>query len=370
MDEIIKRIDRIFSGISSENDPEALFIFNTSMADKNFLYVSGLQEGVFENCGAIIERDGKRLLLTTSLEEEMISAVKMYDDILVYRDEREREITFKKFLSSYKSIGICYDQTPFSFYSHLSRLLHEAEFVDVSDAFREARMIKSQDEISCIEKACKIATDTLEEVPALLKEGITELDLAAEIDYLLTKKGASGPAFKTIVSFAANTSKPHYRGGSTTLRAGNPVLVDFGAEYMGYNSDITHVYLTGSPEKKLIDLFSTINEAKEMATSSIKDGVVAKELGDRVKEYIDSHDQYKGRFIHSLGHSIGLDVHDDSYPIKSFDGKFVENMVLTVEPGIYLPGLYGVRLEDDIVVKKDLCIILTSRKAECTAYEI
>jgi Xaa-Pro dipeptidase len=370
MDEVRRRIDRIFKMVLSENGPEALFIFNTGISDKNFLYVTGLAEGVFENCGVLIERDGKGVILASALEEELLGAVQSYDDIKVYRDERERVQTFKTLLGSYRKIGICYDKTPYSFYSRLSRLLDKIEFIDVSDAFRDARMIKSRQEIMLIEKACEIATGVLEEIPSILKEGITELDLAAEIDYLLKKKGASGPSFKTIVSFAVNTSKPHYRGYSTPLRAGDHILVDFGAEYMGYNSDITHVFFTGNPKRELVDLYNTVQKAKEIATSSIKQGEAAKETEERVKDYIDSNEQYRGRFIHSLGHSIGLDVHDDSYPIKSFEGKFLENMVLTVEPGIYLAGLYGIRLEDDIVVKRDCCIILTSRKEEFATYEI
>lgn len=370
MEHIKNRINTIYKRASAINNPEAMFIFNRNSMDKNFLYVTGLSKGVFENCGVLFEESGKMYLFTTTLEEEMSRTVEKYADLIVYKDEHERSSQLKKILSGYKEIGICYETISYLFYSRLQKLLNGTKLVDVTEAFKMARMVKSQDEIESIRRACSIASDVACSIPAVLKRGITELELGAEIDYLVRKKGAHSAAFKTIVAFAENTSKPHYSGDSIPLREGDVVLVDFGAEYMGYTSDITQTYLTGKPDKDLLDLYSTVYEAQKLAIELIREGIKVEYVEDRVKKYIDNHERYRGRFIHGLGHSLGLDVHDDSYPIYCFNGKFAENMVLTVEPGIYLPGLYGVRLEDDIVVKKAGCEVLTAREKELITYEI
>ena len=381
-EDIKKRVKSVFEGISCARNlegtkktdgsdiPEAVFIFNRNGIDKNYLYLTGLSGGVFENCGVVAESGGKLVLVTTALEEELSSGAVGYDDIIVYRTEEEREKAMKRLFSSYRRVGVAYDRIPHSFYHEMKALSEKTEWVDISGAFRLTRMLKSPDEIERIERACEIADRAAGLIPSMLKEGIKEIDLGAEIDYRVKKLGASGPAFDTIVAFGENTSKPHYRGGAVPLRPGDPVLVDFGAEYEGYNSDITRVFFTGKPKAELVDLYSVVSEAKEIAISLIKEGESARTVEDKVKMKIDSFDRYRGRFIHSLGHSLGLDVHDDSYPFKSHDGKFCENMVLTVEPGVYLPGLYGVRLEDDIVVKKEGCTLLTSPVKEPKTYEI
>jgi len=381
-EDIKKRVKSVFEGISytrglegtkktdGPDIPEAVFIFNRNGIDKNYLYFTGLSGGVFENCGVVAESGGKVVIITTALEEELSIGAVGYDDIIVYRDEEEREKAMKRLFSSYKRVGVAYDRIPHSFYRDMKAISEKTEWVDISGAIRLTRMLKSPDEIERIERACEIADRAADLIPSMLKEGITEIDLGTEIDYRVKRLGASGPAFDTIVAFGENTSKPHYRGTAVPLRPGDPVLVDFGAEYEGYNSDITRVFFTGKPEAELVDLYSVVSEAKELAISLIKEGESARTVEDKVKMKIDSFDRYRGRFIHSLGHSLGLDVHDDSYPFKSHGGKFCENMVLTVEPGVYLPGFYGVRLEDDIVVKKEGCTLLTSPVKEPKTYEI
>lgn len=386
--DIAERVKRVFEKAASndeQNGPktalssskpvqsdvvDALFIFNSNGIDKNYLYLTGLPGGVFENCGVVVENGGKLLLISTALEEELSLGAAAYDELIVYRDEEERDRTLKRLLSSYRRVGVAFDRIPHSFFCRLREFAEKTQYVDASRAFRLARMVKSADEIERIGHACGIADRVAGLIPSMLKEGMMESDLGAEIDYRIKKEGGRGPSFDTIVAFGENTSKPHYGGGSVRLRPGDHILVDFGAEYEGYHSDITRIFFTGTPEEELASLYGTVREAKELGVSLIKDGVDAQSVEERVKERIESHDRYRGRFIHSLGHSLGLDVHDDSYPFKSYGGKFCENMVLTVEPGVYLPGLHGVRLEDDVVVTKEGCKPLTSPVKEPEYYEI
>jgi Xaa-Pro dipeptidase len=367
---IEQRVKRIFAHLDGKGKPEAILIYNRDRIDKNFLYLTGMNGGVFENCGVLCERDGRTYIFTTTLEEEILRGIKERTEIVVYKNEQERNDKLKKVLSQYRCLGLVFETISHSFYLNLAELLNSIELVDASKAFKMARMIKSPDEINNIREACRIASRIADEFPSYLKKGITELELAAEVDYRMRLYGAQGAAFATIVAFAENSSKPHYIGGSVPLRRGNVILLDFGAEYKGYVSDITRTYFTGKPDKEMENCYNTVLQAQKIALDLIGDGIGIEKVENEVKNFIDSHQKFKGRFIHGLGHSIGLTVHDNSFPGSDFNKTFQENMVLTVEPGIYLPGLYGIRIEDDILVQKNSCSILTTALKEPRVYEI
>ncbi len=367
---ILERIQKVFGNVNSDHLPEAILLLNEGFRGTNFNYITGMSQGVFENCGVLFDRGGKIRIFTTSLEEEILRGIGAYADFVVYRNREQRKDRLKEVLQGYPTVGICYESVPHSLYLALKEMAQGAELIDVSRAFQAARMIKLPDEIERIRKACSIVSGIADEIPGVLKEGVTELDLAAEIDYRVVKMGAERTAFKTIVSFGKNTSKPHYEGGAVPLKEGDVVLVDFGALCGGYASDITRTYLTGKPETEVRGLYATVLESQQIALGRIGSGVRIEDVEEEVKRYIDSHEHYRGRFIHSLGHSLGLDVHDSTYPSEDFDRRFAENMVLTVEPGIYIPGFYGVRIEDDILVERSSCSLLTTARKELRSYEI
>jgi len=370
MNEMELRILKVFSELESGEIPEAILIFNNKFIDKSFFYITGLHSGIFENCGVLFDRKGEKYLFTTALEEEAASNVKGKVKFSVYRTEEERNNIFKKVLERYSTMGLSFNRITHSFYNQLKNILPGVKFFDISHALRKARMIKSEKEIGILQNACRISSRVAEEIPAFLHKGITELELSAWIDYQMKKLGAHAPSFKTIVAFGKNSSMPHYTSGDVPLKKGENVLVDFGAEYMGYCSDITRTYLTGDPPQELIDLYSTVYEVQMMAIQRMEEGSIVKEVEEMVRNYIDQRECYRGRFIHNLGHSLGLEVHDDSYPEKEFDGRLRKGMVLTVEPGLYIPGLYGIRIEDDIVVQEKGCKVLTTASKEIKTYEI
>jgi Xaa-Pro aminopeptidase len=363
-------IEKVFASLDGVRVPDAIFVYNRDHGDRNFLYLTGLPGGVFENCGLLCERGRRLTIFSTTLEEEILRGVDGYTEFLVYRNEKERNELLKEKLSRYGRIGISFDRTAHSLYLSLQDLIGETELLDVSAAFRRSRMIKSAEEIERIRKACGIASRVAGEFPLFLKRGITERELAAEVDYRMKRLGARGPAFETIVAFSPNNSKPHYSGSDVSLEAGDTVLLDFGADYEGYVSDITRTYLTGQPGEELRHCYKTVLESQRIALELISDGKSTEQAEKEVKEFIDRFEEYRGRFIHGLGHSIGLSVHDNSYPGPEFDKLFRENMVLTVEPGIYLPGRFGIRIEDDILVHKGACEVLTDAPKELKFYEI
>lgn len=351
-------------------DVEALFLFNNGIVDKNFFYVTGLTDGVFDNCGLLCEPTGRMYLFTTALEEEAARSAEGYAEILTYANRSTRDDSIVRVLSTYKKVGIPFQTVSHFFFLHLRELCNQVEWVDASAAFRKARMIKFPEEIEKIRKACEIVDGVAEGLPSFLREGMTELELSAEIDFRMKKAGAAAPAFRTIAAFGKNSSKPHYGGGDVPLQRGDVVLVDFGAENSGYCSDITRTYLTGKPGRELADLYAAVLDTQSRALGFIRAGANAKQLEDEIRRLVGEKEGFRGKYIHSLGHSLGLEVHDGSYPEDDFKGEFSEDMVVTVEPGLYIPGVYGVRIEDDVVVGTDGCRLLTRAKKELTFYEI
>ena len=238
-------------------------------------------------------------------------------------------------------------------------MFSNARFFDVSDSFAKTRLVKDENEILTIKKACKIADKAMEEIPNILYEGMYEFELAAEIDYLMRKNGANKTAFDTISSFGKNSAEPHYTHGNVKLKKGDFVLCDFGACFKKYNSDITRTFIFGKASEKQKDIHKVVLKGQKIGFDLIKPGIKANVVHNAVKTSIDKT-EFKDRFIHSSGHSIGLSVHDGGAGF-SIDCKIEleENMIFTVEPGVYISGLGGVRIEYNVLIKKDGIEILT-----------
>jgi len=167
-------IERVFAGMDGLSIPEAIFVYNRDRGRENFLYLTGLSGGVFENCGLLCERNGRLVMFSTTLEEEILREVEGYTEFLVYNNEKERNELLKKKLSSYGSLGICFETVSHSLYLNLRDLVDATELLDVSGALRRARMIKAPEEIERIRRACGIASSVADELPRFLKRGVTE----------------------------------------------------------------------------------------------------------------------------------------------------------------------------------------------------
>lgn len=191
---------------------------------------------------------------------------------------------------------------------------------------------------------------------------MTEKQVAAKLDFLMMHHGADEPSFKTIVCFGANSALPHHSPTEAKLRANNLVLIDAGAKYQNYCSDLTRTFIF-KPEKhtkrhaRMADMYETVKMAHDMAFRAIRPGIPGSSVHKVAQDFIDSYGggTYKGKFIHALGHSIGIDVHDSEIIALApkADMKLQKGMVFSDEPGIYVNGFGGVRIEDDIVVTKN-----------------
>lgn len=353
--------DKIFS---IEENVDAIVIKNEaeSFIDQNFFYVTGIKEGLFEGSAVILYENGEIDLLVSKLE---LDIAKKYDhNIFIYKNRKEFNEILEGNLKNIKNIGLNFEGITYNTYRTFNNIFLKKEITDVSNALVETRMEKNKDEIKIIKKACNIADKVAGKIPGLCKEGMYEYELAAEIDYLLGKNGAEKPAFLTISSFGKNTAKPHYSHGDYKLKKGDIVLCDFGATYKKYNSDITRTFILGKPTDKQKNMYKTVLNAQKKALDAIKPGLMGKIIHKAAVNYIDKT-EFKGRFIHSTGHSLGLDVHDRGVGFNSeCDVYLSENMVLTVEPGVYVPSIGGIRIEDDILITENGYELLTKSNKE------
>jgi Xaa-Pro dipeptidase len=256
-----------------------------------------------------------------------------------------------------KVIGVNADELTYGNFLRLKNCCEDnARFINIAPAVKDARAIKDSGELKKLEKACRIVSEVAKDIPGYLTEGIWEYEIGAELSYKMQKLGANKPSF-TLVSFGEMTAEPHYMGGDRRLEKDQFIILDFGAVYFKYHSDITRTYYKGTPDDKAIDLYKHAARAQEVALENIHAGAKAKDVHQAVVDYVEGT-KYKGLFPHATGHTLGLSVHDGER-LYNWDLELQENMVFTVEPGIYIPGYGGVRVEDDIVVTKDGYRMLT-----------
>ena len=237
-------------------------------------------------------------------------------------------------------------------YKDILKTIPDKEFIDVSQSILESRKIKENDELRNIREAAKIASDSFEDFIKTLHEGMTESELAANVVYAMMKNGASGESFSTIVAFGKNSAIPHYSPGKAKLKKNDFVLVDYGALYNRYCSDTTRTVVFGRASDEQKEMYETVKKAQHDSMIAIKEGVNGKDIDKIARNIIDST-KYSGRFIHSLGHGVGLDVHDHPALSPTYDFILKNSMVITDEPGIYITNFGGVRIEDDVIVKKE-----------------
>lgn len=351
------RIKKVFS--NSDKDIDTILVANADYPnlDPNFTYLSGITSGVFERSVVIGYKDGNGYLLTSDLEEPIArkeTKLKVY----VFKSKDERKNQIKGLLSDVNRLGINGDSFTYRQWKALSELTN-AEIIDISDAFSKSRSIKDREEIRRISNACEISSRAAKEFPSYIKSNMTEKQLSAKLVELQYKYGANNLAFSpSIVAFGKNSARPHHSPTDAKIKKNEFVLIDFGAEYQRYASDISRTFVFGRADKKMKEMYEIVHDAQVQATDMVRDGADGKDIDKFARDMIDR--KFKGRFIHSLGHEVGLQVHDGSVLGPQTNFILKENMVVTVEPGIYIPEIGGVRIEDTVLVTKNKAKILTN----------
>lgn len=324
---------------------DALLLMNYSSGhiDKNFYYFTGIEW--VEHSYAIITKDSEKLYLP-KFEIDRCVAETWIKDIEELPKKKSFENIVKKLKG--KKVGINGEFLTANTFEGLKK--QKIKAVDLSSAISNLRIIKTNEEIELLKKAIDITAKFYEKIDF----SKSETEIAADIQYIAAKNGIKLLAFDPIVAFDANSALPHYRTG---FSHGNRVLlIDSGAAYKGYHADVTRTFGLKEGDKEFEKIYNLVLEVQEKAIKMVRPGAKA----SSIDKFVRSELKKKGyNFIHSTGHGIGLEIHEAPAISESSKDILKENMVHTIEPGIYLKGKFGVRIEDDVLVTKNGCEVLT-----------
>lgn len=304
-------------------------------------------------------------VLTGATERPMAEKhLKDVAEIDGYRDNDEMEEKFLKILSNKQNIALNYNDESlrgvhgltYSDYLWLSKLLPNTNFHSAAKFIYELRSVKNEEEIKNHRAAAKATMAGLELIPDIVKPNMTELEIAAELEYHLRREADGGMAFDTIVGSAENSADPHHNTGNKKIQTGAPLLIDVGIRKGSSVSDLTWTYFVGKPSEEFLAVYQAVSEAKEVGIKALKAKISCKNVACEVIEYFRKTGYDPDElFTHGLGHPIGFECHDIGPGLSKNspdDMVTLENAVITVEPGLYWKEKWGVRLEDNVVIRK------------------
>lgn len=312
--------------------------------------------------GTLIINDKDNIFITDARYiEDVNSTITISDEINVRDQANIPENEYISFFVNCPRVGIEENYISYSKYQNLVRIYRLKEAVETNNLIEKMRTIKDDNEIAKIRRACEITDNCFTHLLEYIKVGMTERQIAFEIEKYFIENGANGLAFDTIVASGENSSKPHAVPTNRKIQSGDNITIDFGAKYKGYCSDMTRTIFVGSVSDEVRNLYNFILEGQLRATNKIKDGVDGKSVARGVQI------EYNARnfeLIHALGHGVGLEVHELPYLSYRSSQILKENMVVTNEPGIYIPEKIGIRIEDTILVNKLESEVLTKSSKE------
>ncbi|MDD3831936.1 MAG: aminopeptidase P family protein [Clostridia bacterium] len=262
-----------------------------------------------------------------------------------------------------KKVGYEDTETTVSAAKILFDRLPDFEFTPAGKAILTVRQVKDDRELDLIAKAQQITDKAFSKILTIIKGDMTEYDVSVELEYQLRKNGAEGLAFETIIASGSNSSKPHAHPTSKKIKNGDAITMDFGARYKGYCADMTRTVFYGKPNDEMKNIYNTVLKAQLNTITNMRCGMIGKEVDALARQVIVSAG-YTKHFNHGLGHSVGIDIHESPSCNPVSEEVLMENMLMTVEPGIYVPDFGGVRIEDLVIVKQDKIIDLTTSSKE------
>lgn len=343
------RLERLLRHLE-EIDIERLIVVNMS----NIRYLSGFTGST----AAMIVGEGMTVLVTDFRYKEQAEG-EVGQGIEVKVDSRDTITAIADLLEGFEG-RVGFESAHLSYQSYLKiRQKVKGDLVAIEDAVERFRRVKDEDEIEKIENAVKIADQTFEEIIGEIHPGSTEVEIAGRLDYMLRMKSGEIPAFDTIVASGEHASLPHARPGFRRIADGDMVKMDFGAIWDGYRSDLTRTVVLGKASEKIRQIYQIVLEANQAAIAGIRSGLKASEIDSLARSIIERAG-YGENFGHSLGHGVGLDVHESPRLSAKNDQYLEAGNVVTIEPGIYIPGWGGIRIEDIVVVTENGCRVLTS----------
>jgi len=314
-------------------------------------YLTGLVEG-----GAllVVFPRGQATLVVFNMFQHV--AAKQTSGVDIVTGERPADASLPKILRGKKIAKLGYQQDKISLarYQQLAKHIPERKLAPIAGSTDLARAIKDEQEIAMTQKCVKIAERAFRELIQGGKKSVvgrTEKDLAAELEYRMRKLGADRQAFSPggiIVAAGPNSASCHHVPTTRKVKANDVLLIDWGAELDGYRSDITRTLIIGKAPARVIEMHRLINQAVEASVAALKPGIKPSQL-DKVARGLIDETGHGDKFIHSLGHGVGLEIHEPPF-LGRGDMKLKAGMIVTIEPGVYFDGDFGIRLEDDLLI--------------------
>ncbi|AVQ33098.1 aminopeptidase P family protein [Staphylococcus muscae] len=328
--------------ILKDQDLDALLV----LTDYNRRYLSGFTG----TSGALIITCSEQFLFTDFRYTEQ--AAKQATEYVIVEQQGDLMSTLQRHIkdNDYQNIGFEGHIVSYDTYVKLNEGSHQLK--PIGEAIEHIRMVKDEGEIANIKKAAEIVDKAYEYILTVAKAGMTEKELKALLESKMLHLGADDTSFDTIVASGYRGALPHGVASDKVIESGDMVTLDFGAYYNGYVSDITRTFAVGQPSDEMIKIYNIVLKAQKTAVSQIKSGMTGMEI-DKIARDIIAEAGYGENFGHSLGHGIGLEIHERPMLSHKADNILQPNHCVTVEPGIYVNGIGGVRIEDDILIQEN-----------------
>ncbi|MFH1612569.1 MAG: aminopeptidase P family protein [bacterium] len=326
---------------------------------KNIQYLTGFTG----NWAKILITPEKNFFFTNSCYyEEVKNKIKNFEIILCKNSLAD---SLKNIFKKFKIKKLYFEENYFSYqeYKNLSQQLHSIKFIPSNNLIEKIREVKDDDEIKLLKKAAKIGDKAFQYLLNFIKPDLKEIEVSIELDYFIKKNGGDKIPFDYIIAFGKNCAYPHATATNKKLKKDEMILFDFGVNYKAYNSDITRTIFLGKASEKYKKIYNIVLSAQKIVLEKIKPNIECGKLDLLARNFIDKQGFGK-YFIHGLGHGIGLDVHENPYLSKQNNERLKENTVVTIEPGIYIPGWGGIRIEDMVFLGKNKIEILTKSPKE------
>jgi Xaa-Pro aminopeptidase len=354
--QVAGRMTRLRSRLE-EAGPEAILVTNLV----NVRYLTGFSGSAADLLvgaeEALLVTDGR--YRTQAAEQLAESGLSDVVEIFVGKVQAQREaLSAAVGRMGAGRIGLEAENITWGAKRRIAQLLSGSELVPTDGLVEQLRLVKDPGELDRMATAAAIADAALAEVLPMLGEGRSEEDVALELDTAMRRLGAEDRAFDTIVASGPNSAKPHARPSARPIAPGDCVVIDFGATCEGYRSDMTRTFCVGQPAREMKRVYSVVAEAQAAGVAKVRAGIEAGDV-DRVCRELIGKAGWAEAFEHGTGHGVGLDIHEAPTVSEGSAAILAPGFVVTVEPGVYLPGVGGVRIEDTVVVTDDGCRVLT-----------
>lgn len=315
-------------------------------------YLSNLdEEGIM-----LITRRENIFITYTMYIEKVNSVLTINDEIIVVDSKDISKEEYENFFVFCENVGFEEEHLTYKGYKHLKQLYKINNFVETDKIVEKQREVKYNEEIEYVTKACEITDKCFSHLLTFIKQGMTEKEVALEIEMFFKKNGADDLAFPTIVASGKNSANPHWTPTDKKIEMADPILIDMGCKYNGYCSDFTRTIFMGCILEEIKPVYDLVFKNQMMINNEIKEYANIKTLSKMAE---NDFKLYGYNLIHSLGHGVGLEVHERPFINSKNDTFLKQNMIIANEPGIYLNGKYGIRIEDTVLVTKNGSISLT-----------